>query len=308
MSEAILITGGCGFIGSHITDRLFADGHAVVVVDDLSTGDKANLTGGAVFRQGSVADRAFLEGVFDEFTISAVIHEATHINTSVLTEEPALDVSTNIAGTINLIELALACGSEKFVFASSSAVYGNPENPPVAEGGPERPVYSYGIAKQCAERYVRFYAVHHGLDAHIVRYANVYGPRQPVYGEVGVIAIFTRNVLGSEPLSVIGDGSQERDYLFVDDAVEATVRLLGHPGGETFNVASGEGTSVIQVVDAFEKACGRPLERASKQERVGELGSFYLDTSKISQALDWEPEIDLVEGVKKTLDYYRDAL
>lgn len=304
MAQTVLVTGGCGFIGSHTSDRLIRDGNNVVVIDDLSTGTKNNLSTGAHFQCGSVVDRSFVERVFDEFEINAIIHEASHINTNVKTEDPKLDVSTNVMGTINLIEMALKHNIDKFVFASSTAVYGHHVPFPAKEDGATKPVHSYGIAKLCAEQFIHYYGNTHGFKANIARYGNIYGPRQPIYGEVGVIAIFSDRIINSQPLTVFGDGDHLRDYLYIDDAVDATIQLLDFPGTEVFNVASGHGTSVNQVFKHMSDCAGRPLERINKPERVGEFREFYSNIDKIINSLNWSPKVDLAEGIQKTLHHY----
>lgn len=303
--SAYLVTGGCGFIGSHLVDRLIADGHQAIVIDDLSTGTRDNLHPKAVFYEGSIADEKFVFDVFEKHSFDGVIHEASHINTSVPEEDPRRDLSVNVAGTINLLQAAIRHDSGKFVYASSVAVYGSPQVIPVSEDGPIRPIYSYGIAKQCAEEYVRYYGATRGLDFNIARYGNIFGPRQPIYGEVGVIAIFTRKVLRGEPLTVFGDGEHLRDFLYIDDAVEATVRLLNNTGSDTYNVAMGKGTSVNDVIDAFRAAARHRLEIISKPERPNELGKFSAHISKIHQATGWTPGHDVAAGIALTLEYYK---
>lgn len=307
MSKTVLVTGGAGFIGSHVVDRLLRDGHFVVAVDDLSTGRRENLAADTVFRNGSVTDKGFVEEVFGEFSFDAVIHEASHINTSVPEEDPQLDLSVNVLGTLCLMDAFLGRNNKsgKFIYASSVAVYGSPETLPMAEDGPLRPIYSYGIAKQCAEEYVRYYGATRGLDYHIARYGNIYGPRQPIYGEVGVIAIFTQKALKGEPLTVFGDGEHIRDFLFVEDAAKATLALLEHEKQGTYNVASGTGTTVNDVFSTFEKATAEAIERINEPERLGELGKFYSDISRISTETGWCPETSLLEGISRTIAYYR---
>jgi UDP-glucose 4-epimerase len=301
-----LVTGGCGFIGSHICDRLISDGHAVVVLDDLSTGSDKNLNSEAIFYLGSVTDKEMVAKIFADHQFDGIIHEASHINTSVPAEDPRRDLSINVEGTLNLMDAALERKSGKFVFASSVAIYGSPSKIPVLESGPIKPIYSYGIAKQCAEEYIGYYGAMRGLDYHIARYGNVYGPRQPIYGEVGVIAIFTQKLLKGTPLTVFGDGQHLRDFLYIHDAVDATVGLLDLPGSETFNLASGKATSVNEVVKAFEATSARPLEILSAPERANELGKFYADISKLCAALNWRPKTDLNSGIEATLEFYRD--
>jgi len=300
-----LLTGGCGFIGSHIADQLVLNGSTVVIIDDLSTGLKENLNSEVIFYEGSITNLEIVKKIFSEHNFDGVIHEASHINTSVPDEQPQRDIDINVKGTLNLIEQILKYNSGKFVYASSVAVYGSPVEIPVSEFGPIRPIYSYGIAKQCAEEYVRYFGANKGLNYHIARYGNIYGPRQPIYGEVGVIAIFTQKILREEPLTIYGSGEYLRDFLFIDDAVEATLRLLNLPGSDTFNLASGKPTSVNEVVGAFEVILDKSLNINSKPERANELGKFYANTSKLRKTLDWHPRTDLVQGLKLTLDFYQ---
>ena len=245
--------------------------------------------------------------MFGEFSFDAVIHEASHINTSVPEEDPRLDLSVNVMGTLSLMEAFLAQGKKpgKFIYASSVAVYGSPKTLPVTEDGPLRPIYSYGIAKQCAEEYVRYYGATRGLDCHIARYGNIYGPRQPIYGEVGVIAIFTDRVLGGKALTIFGHGEHVRDFMYIDDAVEATVRLLDLDGCDTFNVASGQGATINEIVAVFKAVADGPLDVICKPERAGELGKFEADISKLTDALDWRPGTDLGAGIEETLRFCR---
>ena len=302
LNDTLLVTGGCGFIGSHVADYLIESGKNVLVLDDLSTGDINNLSTGAHFRQGSMTDRSFLESIFNEFSICGIIHEASHINTNVKSEDPKFDVVTNVLGTINLIELALKYEITKFVYASSVAVYGHFIPMPALEEGPVAPVHSYGIAKLCAENYINYYKNIHGFKANIARYGNIYGPRQPIYGEVGVIAIFADKIEKEQPLPVYGDGEHIRDFLFIEDAVEATIALFNHTEMDTFNVASGKGVSVNQIFSQMEKCAPYPLKRINQAERVGEFREFYSDISKISEKVGWYPKIDLAEGIALTLD------
>jgi len=299
-----LVTGGCGFIGSHLVDRLIEDGNTTIVADDLSTGTADNLNAKAIFHEGSVADRSFVERIFQEHDLDGVIHEASHINTSVIEEDPSLDMAVNVQGTLNLLDATDRFKAGKFVYASSVAVYGSPMEIPVSETGPILPIYSYGIAKQCAEEYVRYYGATRGVDFNIARYGNIYGPRQPIYGEVGVIAIFTDRALAGKSVFVFGDGEHLRDFLFVTDAVEATVRLLEDTGSNTYNVAAGKGTSVNDVVAAFE-AAGHKLDVIPKPERPQELGKFAADISRITVATGWVPKYDLASGIQATLNFYQ---
>ncbi|NVL90351.1 MAG: NAD-dependent epimerase/dehydratase family protein [Desulfobacterales bacterium] len=302
--STILVTGGCGFIGSHIVGELVDRGDTTVVVDDLSMGTRDNLNPNAVFYHGDIADRDFLRKVFEQHSFDVVIHQAAKINTSVLTEQPLVDVWTSVVGTINLIELCLEHNVARLVYASSVAVYGRVETLPVSENVTPRPIYSYSIAKLCAEQYLEFYAKTHGLKYHALRYANVYGPRQPIYGEVGVIAIFTERVVNGQELNIYGDGEHIRDYIYVQNVVEATLRSLEVEGNLVLNVGCGVPVTVNRLFEILQSCSGRMLEVAYKPERVGELGKFYCDISRLKAHLHWRPKISLEEGIFKTVQYY----
>ena len=302
--KTILVTGGCGFIGSHIVDALISRVDTVIVVDDLSTGTQDNLNPRAVFYQGDIADRDFLRKVFEQHSVSAVIHQAAKINTSVLTEEPLFDVRTSVVGTINLIELCLEYKVARLVFASSVAIYGRPEKLPACENFEPKPIYSYSIAKVCAEKYLYFYAKTHGLAYHCLRYANVFGPRQPIYGEVGVIAIFTQKVLNGQELTIYGNGKYVRDYIYIDDVVAATLRSLEVDGNLVLNVGRGVPATVNELVDIFQSTNNMPLKVVYKPERIGELGNFYCNTSRLKSHLHWHPEVSLQEGISMTIRHY----
>jgi UDP-glucose 4-epimerase len=303
MRGLILLTGGCGFIGSHIYEALSNREEQVVVLDDLSTGKVENLPTDAMLFEGSVCDQALLENIFSRFEIKAVIHQAARINTSVRTEVPAIDVDVSVLGTLNLLQLCVDYSVPQFVFASSVAVYGRALSLPVTEGAPLRPIYSYGIAKLTAEKYVEWYSENHGLKCQILRYSNIYGPRQSIRGEVGVIAIFTNNILNGEELVVFGDGSHLRDYLYVDDAVRGTLVALESKHNGVFNLASGVGTSTIEVVSEFKNYC-RSRKVLFRPERDGELGRFYCDTTKIQGKLGWKARVPLCEGIHRTIRHY----
>lgn len=302
--RTVLVTGGCGFIGSHIVDALIARGNRVVVIDDLSTGKIQNLNNEAVFYQGDIAEELLLEKVFGQHRFDIVIHQAAKINTNVLHEHPLTDIRTSVIGTLRLIECCLKHEVSKFVYASSVAIYGHPKQVPVNEHIALKPVYSYGIAKLCAERYLDFYAHNYNLSYHALRYANVYGPRQPIYGEVGVIAIFTERLIGGQVLPVYGDGENCRDYIYVEDVVETTIRSLDIDDNLVVNVGCGVGVSVNRLLEVFEKIWPQPLRVEHKPERIGELGSFYCQIDQLRNALNWHPKTDLVQGITKTIQYY----
>lgn len=304
----ILVTGGAGFIGSHITDELLSRDHEVVVVDDLSTGRRENINPLAEFQCMDVADEEGLKSVFQGMKIDYVIHQAAKININVMLEDTAKDVKSSVLGTLNVLKCCVEYKVKKLVYASSVAVYGRAIKLPVSEIDELNPIYSYGIAKKCAEEYVRYYSKYYGLNYTILRYANVYGPRQPIYGEVGVIAIYTDRILKGEPLIVYGEGAHLRDYIFIEDVVNMTVKMLSLGDRETYNIGVGTGVSVREVFDQFCSLSGEKLRSEHKPEREGELGFFYCDISKVANATGYLPQVPIREGIDRTLSYYKDKL
>lgn len=306
--STILVTGGAGFIGSHITDELLSRDNEVVVVDDLSTGRRENINPLAEFQCVDVSDEKGLISVFDGRKIDYVIHQAGKINLNVMLEDTVKDVKSSVLGTLNVLRCCSEYKVKKLIYASSVAVYGRAKKLPVSETDELSPIYSYGIAKKCAEEYVRYYSKYYGLNYTILRYANVYGPRQPIYGEVGVIAIYTDRILRGEPLIVYGDGAHLRDYIFIEDVVNMTVKMLSLGDNETFNIGLGMGVSVRDVFDQFCSLSGEKLQSEHKPEREGELGFFYCDISKVVNAAGYIPQIPIREGINRTLSYYKDKL
>ena len=299
-----LVTGGAGFIGSHLAEGLLDRGHEVVVVDDLSSGSLANVPGDAKLHPVDIVNRELLEKVFETYEFENVYHLAALVNTNVLTEQPPVDVRISVQGTINLAELCIANGVQRLVFASSVGVYGRPNRLPANEESALKPIYSYSIAKVCAEQYLDFYARIHGLAYHSLRYSNVYGPRQPIYGEVGVVAIFTERLKHGDNLTVFGDGEHVRDFIYIYDAVEATVRSASVSDNHVLNIASGKGTTVNELVKIYRTLSGDAFTVEHKAERVGELGKFFCKIDKTRDTLEWTPEVDMKQGIGKTLEYY----
>ena len=302
--SVVLVTGGCGFIGSHLVDRLVAEGFEVVVLDDLSTGSLDNLNKEAIFYQGDGSDRLFVGKLFEQLEFSYVIHQATKINTNALHEDPTQDLNSSVSSTIFLAENCIEHKVKKLIFASSVAVYGRPKLLPTSETFPASHIYSYGIAKYAAESYIKYFSTYYGLHYQILRYANVYGPRQPIYGEVGVIAIYTDRLIKGEPLIIYGDGEHKRDFIYVSDVVEFTAKSMGFDDSSTFNVGRGVPVTVNQVFAEFQKYDPKHRPALMKPERFGEIGSLYSD---ITHALltGWKPGVDLETGIADTIGYFR---
>jgi len=301
--QSVLVTGGCGFIGSHIVDRLVADKSEVVILDNLSTGTIKNLNKSAIFYQGDVSDKILVNKIFSQHKFDYVIHQASKINTNVLEEDPFHDLSSSVISTIILSQNCITHKVKKLIFASSVAVYGRSKVLPVAEHGEINPIYSYGISKQTAESYLKYFSNYYDLNFQILRYANVYGPRQPIYGEVGVIAIYTDKMIKNEPLIIFGNGENLRDYIYISDVVNFTVQSIEFKNSSVYNVGSGSPASVNDVFSEFQKNSLSNLKPIYKSERFGEIGSFYC---KIDQALKtgWKVEVSLKEGIKRTIGYF----
>lgn len=302
--KTILVTGGCGFIGSHVVDAICERGDIAVVIDDLSTGKLSNLRPDAIFYNGDIGDREFLAKVFLQHSFDSVIHQAAKINTNVLQEQPFVDVSVSVIGTINLIECCIKNNVKRLTYASSVSVYGQSKILPVNEDVPLKPIYSYSIAKCCAEEYLEYYAKNHGLKYSALRYANVFGPRQPILGEVGVIAIFTERVIYEQSLTVYGNGEHIRDYIYIEDVVDATLKSLEVEENLVINIGCGLPITVNYLIKIFESQCRKMSQIIHRPERVGELGKIYCDISRAKRHLNWEPRVTLEEGILRTLRYY----
>ncbi len=301
----ILVAGGAGFIGSHLADKLIASGNNVVIVDNFSTGKKENVNPAAKIFNLDIRDKEGLKSVFADSQFDFVIHQAAKINLNVMLEDTAEDVTNSVLGTLNILNCCNEFKVKKLIYASSVAVYGRSKKLPAAETDELIPIYSYGIAKKCAEEYIKYFSDYYRLNYTILRYANVYGPRQTIHGEVGVIAIFSDRAAKSQPLIVYGDGTQTRDYVYIDDVVGITLKALEGGDREIFNVGCGRGISVNEIFEYFQKAAGTPLKRENKPLRVGEIGNFYADNAKLANYLKMSPEVSIKEGIKKTLFYYK---
>ena len=303
----VLVTGGCGFIGSHVVDRLIEENYAVVVLDDLSTGTMGNLNPDAIFYQGDVSDKYFVNKIFEQHKFDYVVHEATTINTNVLHEEPLHDLKSSVNSTIILAESCVKHNVKNFVFASSVAVYGRSESLPAAENSLINPIYSYGLAKYTAESYLNYFSTYYGLNYQVLRYANVFGPRQPIYGEVGVIAIYTDRLIKGEELIIFGDGEHQRDYIYVADVVGFTLKSMQFSTPSTYNVGRGVPVTVNEVFAEFQINDPHHNQAIYKPERYGEIGNFY---SNIDCALNtgWSPKVTLKSGIKETINYFKKSL
>jgi UDP-glucose 4-epimerase len=304
-----LVTGGAGFIGSALVDRLVGAGHEVLVVDDVSTGRLENLADAFASGRCHLAEVDIagpeLAGVVAEARPEVVHHLAAQIDVRQSVTDPLHDARVNVLGTIALAKAALAAGCRRLVFASSGGtVYGEPEHSalPVDERHPEGVTNPYGVAKRSAEDYLASFADLDGLEPVSLRLGNVYGPRQDPHGEAGVVAIFCNRLLADEPVTVFGDGRQTRDYVYVEDVVDAFVAAGEHPDapGARLNVATGVETSVLELYAALREVAGFGDEPTFAPPRPGELGRIALDCAKAQRVLGWRATVDLREGLRRT--------
>ena len=312
MSKCVLVTGGAGFIGSHVVDAFLARGDRVWVVDDLSSGRKENVPKGAAFVEMSVQDPA-LESLFAEARFDLVSHHAAQIDVRVSVADPALDARTNVLGLLNVLESARKHGTKRVVYISSGGVvYGEPEAIPTPEIAPKLPLSPYGVTKLTGEFYLYYYRQIHGLESVSLRYSNVYGPRQDPSGEAGVVAIFSTRLLADQDLTVFGDGEQTRDYVFVEDVARANlfasdVQLDGNGTLDdyAFNVGTAVGTSVLELADTLARAAGSQGRKVFAAARKGELRHSTLDNTRL-RGHGWKPEVPLQEGLRRTFGWIRD--
>lgn len=304
----ILVTGGAGFIGSHVVDTFIANGHDVVVVDDLSTGRRSNLNPAATFYQVDIRSDE-LKAIFEKEKPQVVDHHAAQMDVRRSVVDPLFDADVNVLGSIKLIELCRQYGVKRFIYISTGgAVYGEPEYLPCDESHPINPICPYGASKHTVEHYLYMYHELYDLDYVVLRYPNVYGPRQDPHGEAGVVAIFTGQMLKGEQVVINGDGKQERDFVFVGDCARANLLALTTKNANTiFNLGEGKATTVNDVYSELKKATGYPLSAIHGPAKVGETRRIYLNATKATQDLDWQPTVGLADGLAQTVDYFKQA-
>jgi len=301
----ILVTGGAGFIGSNVVDALVKDGHEVTVLDNLSTGKEENINPEVKFYNIDLLDIESLEFVFREFKPDVVNHHAAQIDVRKSVEDPAFDAETNIIGSINLFELSINYGVRRIIFSSTGgALYGELENLPASEDTPIEPLSPYGVAKYCAENYLNYFKRLYGVERVILRYANVYGPRQDQLGEAGVVAIFTGKTLKGEKPVIYGDGNQTRDYIYVEDVVEANILALNGKEG-FYNIGTGRETSVNELINVFSNVLGKEIKPEYVPPRKGEVYRISLDGEKAKRELGFTPKFTIEEGIRKTIEWYK---
>jgi UDP-glucose 4-epimerase len=301
----ILVTGGAGFIGSHVVETYLQHGYQVVIVDDLSTGRESNLNPAAAFYKMDIRDPKLAE-VFEAERPNFVNHHAAQMDVRRSIVEPLFDADVNILGSINLIECARRFGVKRFVYISTGgAVYGEPEYLPCDEGHPINPICQYGASKHTVEHYLYMYRINYGLEYTVLRYPNVYGPRQDPHGEAGVVAIFTGQMLSGKQVVITGDGEQERDFVYVGDCARANLLALVTGKSGIYNLGSGKGTTVNEIYQQLKEITAYPLDAVHGPAKVGETRKIFLDAGKAHKELDWDQAVDLREGLERTVAYFR---
>ncbi|NUQ84257.1 MAG: NAD-dependent epimerase/dehydratase family protein [Anaerolineales bacterium] len=304
----ILVTGGAGFIGSHVVDLFLEKGYEVAILDDLSTGRESNLDPRAKFYKMDIRSPEVRE-VFEAERPDYISHHAAQMDVRRSVAQPLFDADVNILGSINLIERAKEFGVKRFVYISTGgAVYGEPEYVPCDEAHPINPICQYGASKHTVEHYLFMYHVNYGLDYTVLRYPNVYGPRQDPHGEAGVVAIFTGKMLAGEPVTINGDGEQTRDFVYVGDCAYANylaVTVEHQPG--IFNIGWGRPTSVNDIFNTLAKVTGYPHAASFGPAKVGETRHIYLDAAKAKRELGWSPTLSLEDGLERTVAYFKES-
>jgi UDP-glucose 4-epimerase len=307
----VLVTGGAGFIGSHVADALLKAGHRVVIVDNLHTGNRANIPAGATFYEVDIVDQARMDRIFADEQIEAISHQAALANVRESMTDPLEYARVNLLGSLTLLELARKYKCRKIVFASTGgAVYGEGDSPdnsllPFTEESKAQPKDNYGANKLSVEYHLDLYLQNYNLPYIALRYPNVYGPRQNSKGEAGVIAIFTASMLAGEPTRITGDGEQIRDFAYVGDIARANVLALNSEQTGIYNVGTGVPSSINMVHDYLTEITHYELLPTYVPRPVGEVLRTYLDSSKVEDDLGWKAEVSLEDGLRKTAEWFR---
>ena len=303
-----LVTGGAGFIGSHMVDRLLELEYKVVVMDDLSSGKIKNLNAGAVFHHTDITQKTMGE-IIQREQPDLVFHMAAQTSVTKSTKNPIDDTNANVIGTMRVLEASRRVGVEKVIYScTGGALYGDPDKIPCMDDTVPVPVSPYGMSKWIAEQYLEYYYRQYRLNFTSLRYGNVYGPRQDPHGEAGVIAIFCQAMLDGKQPQIFGDGTQQRDFISVSDVVDANIAAIDHGDGMTINIATAEATNVTKIFEMLRSIIGYKWDPLHAPQRNGEVYQIALDWSRAAKELDWSPKISLEEGLQMTVDYFKKAL
>ena len=304
-SRRALVTGGAGFIGSHVADCLIQQGFHVAVVDNLSNGKRENVSQSATFYNVDIRSRK-LAGIFRQEQPEVVFHLAAQASVSSSIARPVEDARNNVLGSLNLLEQCKRYKVKRFIYSSTGgALYGDPQQLPCAETHPIRPISPYGVSKFAAESYVSCYAALGEFRYVILRYGNVYGPRQDPLGEAGVIAIFARQMLDGDRVVIYGDGKQERDFVYVGDVVEANMKALEQADSDVYNIGTGSGTSVNTIASKLAELTGYHKSPDYEPVREGDVSTIYLDPRKAKEKLHWTPQVSLDQGLSYTTTHIK---
>jgi UDP-glucose 4-epimerase len=302
----VLVTGGAGFIGSHVVDKLIERNYEVVIVDDLSSGKKKNINKKAKFYNLDIQDPQ-LESIFETERPEYVNHHAAQIDVRRSVSDPLYDARINVLGTINILQTCIKYKAKKIIFASSGgAIYGEQEIFPAPENHPLRPISPYGITKLTAEHYLCYYNTVYGLDYTVLRYANVYGPRQDPFGEAGVVAIFIQKMLKGEQPVINGDGEQTRDFVYVNDVAQSNLLALTNNTKEKiFNIGTGIESTINMVFDNLKDIINPSIEEKHGPPKQGEQRRSVIECSRANEILNWNTQISLIDGLRKTFNYFK---
>jgi len=295
----IAVTGGCGFIGSHTVDLLLKKGHDVVVFDNLSTGSTENLSNDKLFYEGDITDRTQLDAFFTKERPDAVMHMAAQIDVQTSMKNPSYDANVNIMGTMNMLDMCKKYNVRRFVYSSSAAVYGNPEYLGVDEKHPKKPESFYGYSKLVPEMHIKLIAESCDMTYGIIRYANVYGPRQKAEGEGGVVAIFTNMMVKDGDCVIFGDGEQTRDFIYVKDIARANAAAIESANCFTVNASTATPVSVNSLFEIMKKQYSYQKAPVYKPERSGDISHSWLTNTAIQKELDWKPNYSLESGIRE---------
>jgi UDP-glucose 4-epimerase len=304
----ILVTGGAGFIGSHVADGYLAAGHKVVILDSLFGGKKSNLPPKAKFVQGDIRDKKKVFELFKREKFDVVNSHAAQMSVPDSVKDPLFDASVNVLGILNLMQAGAENKLKKFIHVSSGGtVYGAPKKLPATESYPILPESPYGITKAVGEDYGRFYSLQYKVRFTALRYSNVYGPRQLPHGEAGVVAIFIKRLLAGQPCTIFGDGSIIRDYVYVGDVARASLLVLKKGDGKGYNIGTNKPTTVKQLFFSITKALGMDVKPNYGPHRAGDVQANYLSYALAKRELGWSPKISLDEGIRNTVKFFKDG-